>query len=69
MSPETEKEAQAAILRFFSENEIVPSPVDLKSRDFGRKLTLKTPTRIFNTTFEEPPKVTKDGKNQILFFF
>ncbi|XP_012270643.1 protein aurora borealis [Orussus abietinus] len=45
--PEIEINAQAAINKFFSENEIVPSPWDDKKTEVTHKLEIETPTRPY----------------------
>lgn len=43
--PEMEKNAQEAISRFFSENQIIPSPYDVRRNEIEMGEGLRTPTR------------------------
>lgn len=44
--PEMEKNAQEAISKFFSQNQIIPSPIDVKKNDCDNSVNLGTPIRI-----------------------
>ena len=45
--PEIEKNAQEAISRFFSENQIIPSPYDLKRKESEKIPEMSTPVRSY----------------------
>lgn len=72
--PEIEKNAQEAISRFFSENQIIPSPYDVaekkKKRNVAEKRAdLTTPTRAHDCTnvskeSYRAKKEKRDSKNQ-----
>ncbi|NP_001122572.1 protein aurora borealis [Nasonia vitripennis] len=47
--PEIEKHAQEAISRFFSENQIHPSPHDVKRNEVEKRAGLTTPTRAHDS--------------------
>ncbi|XP_076279022.1 aurora kinase A activator-like protein bora [Lasioglossum baleicum] len=61
---ETEVKAQAAIDRFFKENQIIPSPWDVKRKDGRIKLKTDTPTRVCSDTNAVSSKLKKDGWSQ-----
>ncbi|XP_011494526.1 PREDICTED: uncharacterized protein LOC105359598 [Ceratosolen solmsi marchali] len=45
--PEIEKNAQEAISKFFSKNQIIPSPFDFKRGELGKEIEMVTPIREF----------------------
>ncbi|XP_011699998.1 PREDICTED: protein aurora borealis [Wasmannia auropunctata] len=63
--PELEMRAQAAIDRFFKENQIIPSPWDTRQKASKPCLPLDTPNRLndFNST-QELSRSTKDAWSQ-----
>ncbi|XP_024882099.1 protein aurora borealis-like [Temnothorax curvispinosus] len=64
---ELETRAQAAIDRFFKQNQIIPSPWDVKQE--GKPLlALDTPNRLLNdlNSTQEPSKMTKDAWSQTI---
>ncbi|XP_017886946.1 protein aurora borealis [Ceratina calcarata] len=61
--PEHEIKAQAAINQFFTMNEIIPSPWELKRKDSRTKL-MDSPLRIFSDSNSESSKSKKDGWSQ-----
>lgn len=66
LSPDMELEtkAQAAIDLFFNQNQIIPSPWDVRQKGSKPFLLLDTPNRLLNnlTSPQELSKSTKDGK-------
>jgi len=62
--PELEMRAQAAIDRFFKENQIIPSPWDIRQKENKSFLPFSTPNRLLNdlNSTQECLKSTKDGK-------
>lgn len=66
VSPDLELEtrAQAAIDRFFKQNQIIPSPWDIRQKGSKPLLPLDTPNRLLNdlNSPQELSKPTKDGK-------
>ncbi|KAL0130686.1 hypothetical protein PUN28_002367 [Cardiocondyla obscurior] len=63
---ELETKAQAAIDRFFKQNQIIPSPWDVKQKENKPLLPLDTPNRISNSmnSTQEISKSTKDAWSQ-----
>lgn len=61
--PELETKAQAAIDRFFKQNQIIPSPWDVKQKENKPLLLVDTPNRLLNdlNSTQELSKSTKDG--------
>ena len=55
--PEVERKAQAAIDKFFKENQIIPSPCDNNVKNNSRKEDMQTPLRRFDDTVS-----TKDSQ-------
>ncbi|XP_054001201.1 protein aurora borealis [Hylaeus anthracinus] len=64
MDPETEIKAQAAIDQFFKENQIIPSPWEMKRKDSRIKAKEDTPKRASNSLHLESSKTKKDGWSQ-----
>ncbi|XP_066584588.1 protein aurora borealis [Prorops nasuta] len=66
--PELEVETQAAITKFFNENEIIPSPWELKRMDSKVKMVLYTPTSDSEkeNIHKEAVKLKKDAWSQTL---
>ncbi|KYQ59044.1 Protein aurora borealis [Trachymyrmex zeteki] len=64
--PELEIRAQAAIDRFFMQNQIIPSPWDIKQKGNKPFLSLDTPSRSLNyfNSIQEVSKSTKDAWSQ-----
>lgn len=66
VSPDLELEtrAQAAIDRFFKQNQIIPSPWNVRQKGSKSLVPLDTPNRLLNnvTFSQELSKLTKDGK-------
>lgn len=69
--PELEIRAQAAIDRFFMQNQIIPSPWDIKQKGNKPFLSLDTPSRSLNyfNSIQEVSKSTKDGKTNLSLIF
>jgi len=68
--PELEIRAQAAIDRFFKQNQIIPSPWDIKQKG-NKPFSFNTPNRSskdFNS-IQEVSKSTKDGKTNLSLIF
>ncbi|XP_076640533.1 aurora kinase A activator-like protein bora [Colletes latitarsis] len=61
VDPETEIKAQAAIDRFFKENQIIPSPWELKRKNNRTKEKVDTPKRASNNSHSESSRSKKDG--------
>ena len=59
--PETEIKAQAAIDRFFNENEIIPSPWEIKKKEIRTKVEVDTPVKAIGNLNSESSKLKKDG--------
>lgn len=61
---ELETKAQAAIDRFFKQNQIIPSPWDARQKESKQPLPMDTPNRLLNdlNSTQELSKSTKDGK-------
>ncbi|XP_031826709.2 aurora kinase A activator-like protein bora [Nomia melanderi] len=64
IDPETEVKAQAAIDQFFKENQIIPSPWEMKKKDSRIKTKTDTPTRASSDMNTTSFKVKKDGWSQ-----
>ncbi|XP_076642906.1 aurora kinase A activator-like protein bora [Halictus rubicundus] len=62
--PEIEVKAQAAIDRFFKENQIIPSPWEIKKKDSRIKIKTDTPTRASSDGNAVSSKLKKDGWSQ-----
>ncbi|XP_033223783.1 protein aurora borealis [Belonocnema kinseyi] len=64
--PEIERKAQAAIDRFFQENQIIPSPCDNNDKDNFRKENMQTPVRHFDDSVssKESQTLKKDSWTQ-----
>ncbi|XP_058791812.1 protein aurora borealis [Phymastichus coffea] len=64
--PEIEKNAQEAISRFFNENQIIPSPLEIKTNESNLRVNrdLKTPIRAGESIYEskENDNLNKDTK-------
>lgn len=61
IDPETEIKAQAAINQFFNENEIIPSPWEMKRKEIRTKSEVDTPVRATSDLNSESSKSKKDG--------
>lgn len=61
IDPETEVKAQAAIDQFFTKNEIIPSPWELKRKENRTKINVDTPVRATSDANSESSKTKKDG--------
>ncbi|XP_076162836.1 aurora kinase A activator-like protein bora [Ptiloglossa arizonensis] len=64
VDPETETKAQAAIDRFFKENQIIPSPWEMKRKDNLINMKVETPKRSLSDLKLESSKLKKDGWSQ-----
>ncbi|KZC10789.1 PREDICTED: protein aurora borealis [Dufourea novaeangliae] len=64
MDPESEVKAQAAIDRFFKENNIIPSPWEIKKKDTKIQIRTNTSTRVSSDASPESSKSKKDGWSQ-----
>lgn len=64
IDPETEIKAQAAIDQFFTTNEIIPSPWELKRKDGRTNFIVDSPLKISVDSNSESSKSKKDGWSQ-----
>lgn len=62
--PEVEKNAQEAISRFFSANQIIPSPFEAKRIECNlkRDRDMETPTRVRESVSKDDHNSSKDTK-------
>ncbi|KAF3429679.1 hypothetical protein E2986_02192 [Frieseomelitta varia] len=67
--PETEIKAQAAIDRFFNENEIIPSPWEIKKKEIRTKVEVDTCAKVIGDLNSESSKSKKDGWSQTVLTF
>ena len=62
--PEIEKNAQEAISRFFSENQIIPSPYDLKRKESEKIPEMSTPVRSYEDIINSSQDSSKSKKEK-----
>lgn len=63
--PEVESKAQAAIDKFFKENQIIPSPWETKEKEYKPSINMDTPSRPLDDLNSTKELSKKDGTCQL----